>query len=81
MPEATLKSFSLDGLAPQELETRRRTIVSDLTTKYKGYDDPDVPLDLLAELTAVTSALRRKTAGPPKVSKLQKGKKASIDDL
>ena len=28
-------------------EQRRRDIVASLTTKYRGYDDPEVPLELL----------------------------------
>lgn len=66
---------------PAELEQRRREIVMSLTTRYQGYDDPDVPLDLLRELAFITSTLRRKNAGPPKSRKSTNGKKATIDDL
>ncbi len=68
---------------PAELEQRRREIVMSLTTQYHGYDDPDVPLDLLRELAFITSTLRRKNAGPPKRKKLNGGgkSKATIDDL
>ena len=51
---------------PAELEARRREIVLSLTTQYRGYDDPDVPLELLQELAQLTSTLRRKNAGPSK---------------
>lgn len=83
MPEANNETLSLDTKTPPELEARRREIISEMQTKYKGYDDPDVPMTLLAELAVVTSQLRRKNAGPPKATKAPKGptKKATIDDL
>jgi hypothetical protein len=58
-----------DTRTPTELEARRREIVVSLTTKYKGYDDPDVPIDLLRELALLTSTLRRKNAGPPRAKR------------
>lgn len=70
--------------SPAELELRRREIVLSLTTKYSGYDDPDVPLDLLRELALITSTLRRKNAGPPKQRRAAANgskPKASLDDL
>lgn len=82
MPDATTSTFELENASPPELEARRRAIVKSLTTDYKGYDDPMVPLTLLQELAAITGTLRRKTAGPPKVAKKSAGKvTASIDDL
>lgn len=68
---------------PGELEQRRRDIVGSLTTQYRGFDDPEVPLELLRELALITSTLRRKHSGPPKTKKpAGAGKtKVSIDDL
>jgi hypothetical protein len=82
MTEATLSHLNLDGKTPAELEQRRREIVQSLTTQFKGFDDPDVPTTLLHELAAITSALRRRTSGPPKVAKKTRVTKAvSTDDL
>lgn len=83
MPEVTAATFNLDDKSPVELENRRREIVSDLSTRYKGYDDPDVPPSLLHELVAITSQLRRKNAGPPKPAKRAAAPKvkATLDDL
>lgn len=71
--------FDTNGKTPSELEQRRRDIVLSLTTTYRGYDDPDVPLDLLSELALITSTLRRKNAGPPKAKRTSK--RPTIDDL
>jgi hypothetical protein len=83
MPEATVATFDLANASPGELEQRRREIVSSLTTKYTGYDDPEVPIELLQELAAITANLRRKTSGPPKVAKKSNGSKlpTTLDDL
>lgn len=67
--------------SPAELEQRRREIVMSLTTQYKGYDDPDVPLDLLRELALITSTLRRKNAGPPRARRTNGKRPPSVDDL
>lgn len=77
MPEANLAHFSLDDKSPQELETERREIVLSLTTKYRGYDDPEVPRELLARLAVITATLRRKNAGPPKKPKAEPKAKAA----
>ena len=69
-----------NGKSASELEQRRRDIVSSLTTKYRGYDDPDVPLELLSELALITSTLRRKNAGPPKVSARPR-QRPTVDDI
>lgn len=71
---------------PSELEQRRRDIILLFTTKYKGYDDPEVPLDLLRELALITSTLRRKNAGPPKAKRSAAGaggvgRKPTLDDI
>lgn len=69
---------------PMRLEARRREIVLSLTTVYKGYDDPDVPMELLRELAFITSTLRRKQAGPPRAKRPTSGRiktPLSIDDL
>jgi hypothetical protein len=73
-------------LTPSELEQRRRDIVLSLTTQYKGYDDPEIPLELLHELAMITSTLRRKNAGPPKAKRSpsvpkSKGRVGTVDDL
>jgi len=71
-----------DQRTPAELEARRREIVSSLTTKYKGYDDPDVPIELLRELALLTSTLRRKNAGPPRQKRTNGIRRiATADDL
>lgn len=65
---------------PAELEARRREIVYDLTHKYRGYNDPEVPLILLQELAIITSTLRRKNAGPPRAKPTRKPQ-ATLDDI
>ena len=80
MPEATLLVLNLAGKSPSELEQRRREIVLSLTVQYKGYDDPDVPSSVLHELAAITATLRRKTSGPPKVSKPSRKKTSTTTD-
>lgn len=83
MPAATLTELGLEGKSPSDLETLRREIIAKLNTEYKGYDDPDVPMDLLNTLAVVTSSLRRKNAGPPKEPKKTKGPsvKAQTNDF
>jgi hypothetical protein len=85
MPEATAQTFNLEGKSAPELEARRREIIEISRTKYKGYDDPDLPEELLGELAVVTSMLRRGNAGPPKAEKKTSAKvskaKATVDDL
>lgn len=84
MPEANLASFSIEGLDPNQLETRRRAIITRLTTEFKGYMDPEVPRELLQELAVITATLRRKNAGPPAKPKPVKGEaksKKSLDDV
>jgi hypothetical protein len=76
------QAFDHTNLTPSELEQRRREIVLSLTTSYRGYDDPDVPLPLLQELAVITSTLRRKNAGPPRAKRAANGKaKVTLDDL
>lgn len=77
----TNQLFDHSDLTPSELEQRRREIVTSLTTKYAGYDDPDVPLTLLQELAIITSTLRRKNAGPPRAKRTNGKAKPTIDDL
>lgn len=86
MAEATMNTFNLDNKSPPELEARRRAIVEEMRTKYpKGYNDPDVPMELLQELAVVISFLRRKNAGPPKAAKAPKATgaktKSTVNDL
>lgn len=81
--EALNGNNSATDLTPSELEQRRRDIVLSLTTKYKGYDDPEVPVEVLHELAFITQTLRRKNAGPPKVKRAPASAKSkpTIDDL
>jgi hypothetical protein len=72
MPEATLATFDLGDLPPAALEQKRREIILSLTTTYRGYNDPDVPRELLQQLAVITATLRRRNAGPPKVPKKAK---------
>lgn len=83
MPEANLSTFSLEDKSPQELETERRSIIATMTTKYKGYEDPEVPREMLQRLAIITAALRRKNSGPPKAAKPKaaNGSKKSLDDV
>lgn len=83
MPAATLSDLGLDGKNPQELEALRRQIITTMTTDYKGYNDPEVPIELLNQLAVITGTLRRKNAGPPKADKKPKAAtvKATTDDF
>jgi hypothetical protein len=78
-----LNGFDVTAKTPSELEQRRRDIVGSLTKDFKGFDDPEVPLELLRELALITSTLRRKHSGPPKTKKTPSGAKpkTTIDDL
>jgi len=69
MPEAKTLFTELLDKSPSELEQRRTQICAQIKAFPKGYDDPDVPPDLLHELVVITSTLRRRNAGPPKVQK------------
>jgi hypothetical protein len=73
--------FDVSARTPGELEQRRRDIVQSLTKDFKGFDDPEVPLDLLRELALITSTLRRKHSGPPKKKTSGPKSKVSLDDL
>lgn len=77
MPEANLAAFNLEGMDPAQLEQRRRAIVQSMLTDYRGYNDPNVPMALLQELSAITGALRNKTARPPKRAAGSTPKKAN----
>lgn len=72
MAEATLAEFGLAEAEPAQLEARRAAISLEMLTQYKGFNDPDLPIKLLQELSAITGALRRRTAKPPKVAKEKK---------
>lgn len=76
-----LNGFDPDGKTPSELEQRRRDIVASLTTKYRGYDDPDVPIELLHQLAVITSTLRKKNAGPPRRAATRRTSRPTVDDL
>lgn len=84
MPEANLATLNLDDKSPGELEARRREIITTMSQDYKGYADPDIPMELLQELAVVTSHLRRKNAGPPKAPRKAAASPriaATLDDL
>lgn len=82
MPAANLSDLGLADKTPSELESIRLGLVETLKTDYKGYDDPEVPMDLLNKLAVITGTLRRKNAGPPKVHKAKASKeKAQTDDF
>jgi len=81
MPHITLSSFELENSSPAELETRRRELTAQMQQFPKGYDDPDLPEEMLRELAAITMALRRKNAKPPSKATIKTRAKANIDDL
>ena len=78
MPAVSLSDLGLADKSPSDLEFIRREIIAKLNTEYKGFDDPEVPMDLLNKLAVVTSSLRRKNAGPPKVAKPSKAAKVTL---
>ena len=78
MPEAS-KVFNIAELSPAELEARRRQIVASCAGNWEALSVED-----LRELSAITSALRRRTAGPPKAAKAPskaKSKKATAEQV
>lgn len=77
MPAASLSDLGLADKNPQELEALRRELVTQMTIDYKGYNDPEVPMDLLNQLAVITQALRRKNSGPPKDNKKKRAAKAT----
>lgn len=85
MPDVTPNHFGHENKSPSELEQRRREIVAEIQRFPKSYDDPDIPMPLLQELSLVTGMLRRRTAGPPKEAKPRKSKSsapsATLDDI
>lgn len=83
MPDVSTAFPELEAMGPAELEAQRRLIIAEMQTKYKGYDDPEVPEVLLHKLALVTSKLRRKNAGPPKATRTpaKRAAKATVDDL
>lgn len=54
----------LENATPSELEHRRREIIASASGDYRSLDD-----DTLAELAAITQALRRQSSGPPRQKK------------
>lgn len=81
MPHVTLSDFNLAEADPPKLESRRRELTAAMQQFPKGYDDPDLPEEWLRELAAITIALRRKNAKPPKEAKARPKAKATVDDL
>lgn len=73
---------TLDALSPSELVQRRDEIVRQLSALPGQHKD--APTEILQELAFIYGALRRKTAGPPKVAKASKRSPtpaATISDL
>lgn len=67
--------LKLSALSPLELEERRRQIVSGAKGDYES-----LSTESLQELAFITSTLRKRNAGPPKVTKVAKPK-ATLDSL
>lgn len=80
MTKTTLSEFDHEGKTPSQLEERRREILAKIREYPLGYDDPDIPTDILRELATVVSTLRRRNAGPPK-AKRAPAAKPTVDDL
>jgi hypothetical protein len=75
------KNFDFTGWSPAQLEQRRMEVIAE-ARKFTNMDD--VPLDTLRELSALTGAIRRGTAGPPKNARKDstgKKRKLSSDEL
>lgn len=68
---------AMKDMSPEDLERIRRTIIAKAEGNYKNLNDDD-----LQALTFVTSTLRRRTGGPPKVARAA-GKKAkpTLEDI
>lgn len=81
MPEMTLATQGLEDKTPAELEDMRRQLVAKIKTDFAG-DLDKTPVEWLKNLSAITSSLRKRNAGPPKEAKTKaaKGPK-SLDDL
>lgn len=82
MPPADLAAFSLEDKSPEQLEQRRREIVS--AYGPSGVDKIELMSnDHLKELAALTAALRRRTTPSVKkrAAKSAKAPKVSADDL
>lgn len=57
----------LDSLSPIELHARRRDLIEKIAKLPGGHEDAST--EVLQELAFITGAIRRKNAGPPKVTK------------
>lgn len=74
---AKLLMTKLDAMSPQELELRRREIAASAKGDYEA-----LSTESLQELAFITSTLRRRSSGPPKVAKVPGTKaKPTIDSL
>lgn len=81
MPEVNLTTFNLEGASPEQLEQRRREIVSLYGPNGLEKVD-DMTLDHLRELAALTAALRRRTQpSAKKRAPSKRAAKVSADDL
>lgn len=80
MPILTAKDFDLEAKSPSELEQRRREIIAHISTFPQQENDDAVPFDLLRELAAITSTLRRRNSGPPKTANVRAKKPRTKHD-
>lgn len=58
---------TLDALSPIELHARRRDLIEQIAALPGGHEAAST--ETLQELAFITGAIRRKNAGPPKVTK------------
>lgn len=58
---------TLESLSPAELHNRRRELVGEIAALPGGHEAAST--ETLQELAFITGAIRRKNAGPPKVTK------------
>lgn len=73
---------TLETKSPGELNQRRDEIVRELMSLPGQHKD--APTEILQELAFIYGALRRKTAGPPRVAKASKrspAPAATVEDL
>lgn len=83
MPEASTAIPNLSELSAPELEQMRRNIIQ----KYAGTTNlDDMSVEDLRDLSALTSAMRKKTVGAPKSGKKNGGTKTpkkatTLDDV
>lgn len=77
-PVNTEMEARVSAMEPHELEARRRQIVESAKGDFRA-----LSTEALSELCFITSALRKRNAGPPKVAKTPaaKSKSTAVEDL